>query len=313
MNLNIRQVRAFLLTARYRSFSRAAEQLYISQSGISVMMREMEAQLGFRLFNRTTRKVTLTEFGKKLLPVADASLQALQASIAELAHAASNELRRFTVGVTPLIATHLAPPAVAEYSRENPNVQIRLYDAERPRIIAMVESGELDMGIGVFMKPTSNVRAVPLARFELMAIGPRRSRGRSLTWEALAELPLIALPPDSNIQQLVTRYLARGGRKRPPDLIVNSLEAQIAMAEAGGGYAVLPTFAVPACKRWRVAMHALADPTAELDLYRIHNRGKALPAEIQRFSAFLQSYMAPWTARRARRGQAVALVRQPSA
>jgi DNA-binding transcriptional LysR family regulator len=78
MNITSRQLRAFLLTARYQSFSRAADQLFITQSGMSVLVRELEAQLGFRLFERTTRRVTLTEFGSKFLPIADRSLVDLE-------------------------------------------------------------------------------------------------------------------------------------------------------------------------------------------------------------------------------------------
>ena len=82
MNITSRQLRAFLLTARYQSFSRAADQLFITQSGMSVLVRELEAQLGFRLFERTTRRVTLTEFGSKFLPIAERSLVDLESAAA---------------------------------------------------------------------------------------------------------------------------------------------------------------------------------------------------------------------------------------
>src|SRR5258705_272173 len=80
MKISSRQLKAFVLTARHRSFSRAAEQLFISQSGMSVLVRELETQLGFRLFDRTTRKVSLTEPGLRFLPIAArvAALAALE-------------------------------------------------------------------------------------------------------------------------------------------------------------------------------------------------------------------------------------------
>src|SRR5262245_15608978 len=89
MNITSRQLKAFLLTARYGSFSRAAERLFITQSGMSVLVRELEAQLGFRLFERTTRKVTLTEFGSRLLPIADRSLLELEAAASNIGRSAS--------------------------------------------------------------------------------------------------------------------------------------------------------------------------------------------------------------------------------
>src|SRR5207302_2043235 len=89
MNITSRQLRAFLLTARYQSFSRAADQLFITQSGMSVLVRELEAQLGFRLFERTTRRVTLTEFGSKFLPIADRSLVDLESAAANIGRSVS--------------------------------------------------------------------------------------------------------------------------------------------------------------------------------------------------------------------------------
>src|SRR5216110_3068691 len=87
MNISSRQLKAFVLTARHQSFSRAAEQLFITQSGMSVLVRELEGQLGFRLFDRTTRKVALTEFGTKFLPIADRSLLELEAAASVIGRA----------------------------------------------------------------------------------------------------------------------------------------------------------------------------------------------------------------------------------
>src|SRR5688500_19894281 len=91
MNITSRQLKAFVLTARHQSFSRAAEQLFITQSGMSVLVRELESQLGVRLFERTTRKVALTEFGSQFLPVADRSLRELEEAAAKLSRSARSE------------------------------------------------------------------------------------------------------------------------------------------------------------------------------------------------------------------------------
>lgn len=99
MNITSRQLRAFLLIARHESFSRAAEQMFITQSGMSIIVRELESQLGFRLFERTTRKVRLTEFGSKFLPIADRCL-------CDLERAARN-IRRLAVSTLTVHATSL--------------------------------------------------------------------------------------------------------------------------------------------------------------------------------------------------------------
>src|SRR5438105_12615072 len=137
MNITSRQLKAFLLTAQHQSFSRAAEQLFITQSGMSVLVRELEAQLGFRLFDRTTRRVSLTEFGVKFLPIADRSLLDLEAAAANIGRAATEADRHLCIGATPLVAAGLLPPAIAEYAKRKPDLEIRVYDARRPRLIEM--------------------------------------------------------------------------------------------------------------------------------------------------------------------------------
>src|SRR6185369_8249516 len=89
MNITTRQLKAFVLTARHQSFSRAAEELFITQSGMSVLVRELETQLGFRLFERTTRKVMLTDPGAMFLPVAERSLRELETAALHLSRAAA--------------------------------------------------------------------------------------------------------------------------------------------------------------------------------------------------------------------------------
>ena len=95
MDFSSRQLRAFLLVAQHRSFSRAAEALFITPSGLSVMIRELEGQLGFRLFDRTSRHVALTSYGGELLTVAQSCLDQFDTAIARLGRAATQGQARF--------------------------------------------------------------------------------------------------------------------------------------------------------------------------------------------------------------------------
>ena len=78
MNLSMRQLRAVVHLAQLRSFTRAAERLFITQAGLSATVRELESELGFRLFERTTRSVSLTRAGQQFLPVAHRTLVELE-------------------------------------------------------------------------------------------------------------------------------------------------------------------------------------------------------------------------------------------
>src|SRR4051812_2012755 len=112
MNVTTRQLKAFVLTARHQSFSRAAEELFITQSGMSVLVRELETQLGFRLFERTTRKVMLTEPGSKFLRVPARSRRDLETAALSLPRGAAGAGAPLTIGAPPFPAAELLPQAI---------------------------------------------------------------------------------------------------------------------------------------------------------------------------------------------------------
>jgi DNA-binding transcriptional LysR family regulator len=294
MNITSRQLKAFLLTARYQSFSRAADQLYITQSGMSVLVRELEAQLGFRLFERTTRRVALTKFGAKFLPIADKSLLDLEQGAANIGRSASAEKGELAVGATPFIAADILPTALAAYALRNPELHVRLIDAEGARLVEMLQVGELDVVLTAMQHETPGVRKSPLARFSLMVVARREDTlpfGGELAWRELAERRLIAFPPGNPIRELVDEHLARAGRREPPEIVCNYLETQIAMVEVGAGVAVVPSFAMRACAKRAITMHPLVAPHVSGTEYWLTSRSRKLPEGTEGFNAFLKGYM----------------------
>jgi DNA-binding transcriptional LysR family regulator len=297
MNITSRQLKAFLLTARHQSFSRAAEQLYITQSGMSVLIRELEEQLGFRLFDRTTRRVTLTEFGNRFLPIADRSVVELEAAAQNIGRSATAASRRLTLGAMPTIAGKLLPAAIGEFAKRDPGLEIELHDGDRASLVARVASGELDAALGCFIEPVPGLRRTLLYRFSLMAIQSQADAlrmGRPMRWADFVEARLIGAPADNPVQQLVERQLQRLGRHDPPELTFNYLDTIIAMVEVGAGVAVVPSFAIPACRYHSIAMHPLADPVVPVELYEIADRGRKLPDGAAQFNDFLKGYIAQW-------------------
>jgi len=294
MNITSRQLKAFLLTARYQSFSRAADQLYITQSGMSVLVRELEAQLGFRLFERTTRKVTLTKFGSKFLPIADKSLLELEQAAANIGRSASAEKGELSVGATPFVAADILPSALAAYALRNPELHVRLIDAEGTRLVEMLQAGELDVALTALHHDTPGVRRSPLARFSMMVIAPRDSTTRlplEVPWQDLARERLIGFPSGNPIREVVDEHLARAGRREAPEVVCNYLETQIAMVEVGAGLAVVPSFAAPACAKRGLVAHALVSPQVTGNVYWLVSRSRKLPEGSESFNAFLKDYM----------------------
>jgi DNA-binding transcriptional LysR family regulator len=300
MNVTSRQLKAFLLTARHQSFSRAAEELFITQSGMSLLVRELETQLGFRLLHRTTRRVSLTEAGTRFFPVAERSLSALESAATSIGRAAGDARPRLSVGATPLIAAELLAPAVAQYRHANSRLDIQVHDMQGTRLIEMLQAGEIDVAVSDFMHDVAGADKMPLARFSLMLIrsqdhGPVLSP--LVKWSDIAMRRLIGCSPDNSIQELVDERLLGAGRRHPPEIVCNYPGTQIAMVESGAGIAVMPSLALRACLKRKVVVHALVDPVVSGELFWIVNKGRPLHAAAGRFCVFLRDSVAEWSGR----------------
>lgn len=291
MNISLRQLKAFLQVARLGNFTRAAEQMHITQAGLSIMMRELEAQLNCRLFDRTTRIVTLTAAGEQFLPVAGRTLADLESSAAQLGAITERARQTLLVGATPLISSTVLPAVCQAFRQTHPEVTVKLVDTDRLQVQNMVEQGELDFGLGAFFKATAGIELTPLFSFQLMWIAPgdaaEPAAAGSLPWAALVDAQLIGLPPENKIQQFIENHLAGIGRAHEERLTFNNFETLIAMVAAGVGTAIVPTYAMAACSRHRVRMVVLDEPAASLNFYRVTKRGRA-PANAM--SAFTDAF-----------------------
>jgi len=299
MDFTSRQFRAFSLVAQHHSFTRAAEALFITPSGLSVLIRELEAQLGFRLFDRTTRHVALTAQGNELLALARRTLQDIDAAVSRIGQTTKEASKSISIGAPPLVAANILPQAINEFHNQRPDLRIQLFDENLATIMQRVEAGKLDMGLGIF-SPAPGIRRTPFFRFSLMVIRPDNDpalRRASTTWSALKGESLISMPSTSPLQQLINKHLAQAAVVSKATLFLNSLDTQIAMVEAGQGIAVIPSFGLPACRNRRVVMSRLINPVVTLDFHQIRNRGKRLPSGADDFTSFLQSYIARWAGR----------------
>jgi LysR family transcriptional regulator, carnitine catabolism transcriptional activator len=299
MEVSTRQLRAFRLVALHQNFTRAAEALFITPSGLSVLIKELEGRVGFRLFDRTTRHVELTFHGKELLTVIQRNLEELDAAIASIGRSAKSRDLLLTLGTTPLVAANILPPAMHEFRKLRPDVRIQLYDADLPTLITMVEAGKLDLSLGIF-KAMPDIHREPFFRFSLMiARGAKNDTQprRTTTWSALDGETLISLSPGHPHQQLIDKHLARAGVKVKINSVVNLLDTQIALVEAEEGMAVIPSFGMPACRNRKVVVSPLINPVVRFDFHMISPRGKELPPGADEFTSYLKNYIANWAGR----------------
>jgi DNA-binding transcriptional LysR family regulator len=296
MNLSMRQIRAFLQVARTGSFTRAAERSHMTQAGLSILVREVERQFGTRLFDRTTRAVQLTEAGRRFAVVAESVLQQLEDATTEVDALGQVARRQLRIAATPLVSAQLLPQLLARLRADHPAVRVRLLDSDLPGVQDLVETGAADIGLGFFFKVASGLVRRRIADFALMKVSPAADLPQALgraRWSSLRAAPLISLPADNPIQRVIDGHLHKLGvaGDDAAGQAVSFFATQISMVEAGFGHAVMPTFAVAACRRHRVRMDVLGSPQVKLGFYRVARRGAAETAAMAAFDEAVAQHL----------------------
>lgn len=296
INAHSRQLLAFLEICRLGSFARAAESVHLSPSGLSMLVKELEEQVGARLFDRNTRAIALTDAGRHLRPVAERIVDELRRLREAIAGADAAVRARLDIAATPMMSASLLPAVLRSFAAQHPDVRVQLADVDVASVRNRVLEGQADIGLGFFVKPAVGLLRQPLCKFQLMRISPpaqRRARpqaaaGASLPWSSLLALPLLSLPSDNPIQVLIETHLARMGRAQEDRPRANLLATLVGMVEAGLGHAVIPSFALDECLRRGLGIAMLVKPAVHLDLFLVSRRGaRPKPAALQ-FTAALK-------------------------
>lgn len=302
MNVSSRQLKAFVLVARLKNFTRAAEKMHMTQAGLSVMMRELEAQIGARLFDRTPRLVTLTDSGESLFPVAlrvSEEIDDIWAKINTIGENARSVLR---VAATPMVAANLLPAVCNNFRDSHPNVHISVVDCDLSQVHRLVDNGDVDMGIGFFSKAfhgidrtllhTSRlmrVDAFPEAKVGIACESSDQVQDECAPWSSLGTGTLLGLPPTNPIQKMVDAQLSHIDCSAMERQWLNHFETLIAMVASGAGATVIPSLAMLACRRYPVRFKMMVDPVVELGLYRITKMGREKYPAMVDFSDALMS------------------------
>src|ERR1700751_1823109 len=188
MNITLRQLYGFKAVADLGTFTARAERMRLAQPALSLNIRDLERELGARLFDRTTRRVELTAAGREFLQSVDKLIVDLEHAVQNARDLAERKRGRLVVAAPPLLAALIVPGAVADYKKRFPSIGVSVIDAQTNIIVDKVRSGEADCGIGTFAEAEEGIRRQSLFEDALMAWCPAQSpcaRSSRLAWKDL--------------------------------------------------------------------------------------------------------------------------------
>jgi DNA-binding transcriptional LysR family regulator len=243
MIAEIRHIDAFLAVARHGNFTRAAAALHVSQPALTVQIRQIEAALGVRLFDRNNRRVALTQVGRELVAPFERIVLDLGAVVASAHDFAAHRRGVVTVGCLPSIAAELLPRAIADLARRHEGLVVRVRDAVAARVVELVKAGEVDFGVSGRGVVDRDLDETPLFVDRLAAFLPhdhRLARRRHVTLREIAAEPLILTGQDSSVRVLVDGALRHERLVAHVAQEATYMTTALGMAAAGLGVAILP-------------------------------------------------------------------------
>ncbi len=232
--------------AAHRSFSRAAEELGLTQPSVTARIQGLERDMQETLFERNGRGVGLTEVGASFLPHVQRVLKALQDGRDAVQSLRQLELGTLRLGAAPTISTYVLPKLVKEFRSRYPGLDVTVRTEYSDQIVQMVLADEVHVGLERTISHPEVV-TVPLYRDEVVFVTspehPLAKQGAA-TIEEVSRQPLIMFNRGSSYYTLVHDALRKAGALVTPMMELDNMEATKKMVEEGLGVAMLPRVAI---------------------------------------------------------------------
>lgn len=291
MRMTLRQLQVFRSVCTNLSYSRAAEEMALTQPAVSLQIRQLEELLGQPLFDYVGKKLYLTEAAEALqLASADifGRLESLDMQLADLQGSLQGQLSLAVESSVKYFIPHL----FAAFRREYPEVNLQLVVTNHNQAVKRLSTNRDDLLIMSRVPTDMNLEFLPFLNNPIIAVAPPDHplyQHAQLSLQDLTAFPLLTREPGSGTRQACEEYFHLKRAHFAHSLEVGSLESQREGVLAGLGVALLPRHAV----RRELDIGVLRElPVAELPLLRswclVHPRGKYLSPVAQAFFAFVR-------------------------
>lgn len=250
--MDLHQLKYVIEIANMHSISRAAENLFISQSTLSQFLTKLESELGVSLFERKRNDMILTPAGKAYVEVCEKMLQEKNELYNRLADMAQSKTGSFSVGITPQWGAVAYSHIIGPFHEVYPDVQVTVTEEIAVPLIRLLKEGKIDMGIipladnsslpleSILLQAEELILAIPKDHAASLPLMYTEEKLPSIDVAALENEPMIFSQNKTTIRQLEDQCFA--ARKAIPDIIaeINSHPASLIMVEQGIGSTFVP-------------------------------------------------------------------------
>jgi len=247
INYDILDLQAFVAVAGRASFRHAAADVFLSQSALSRRIDKLEESLGVKLFERTTRRVQLTNVGETFLVNVRTALDGLEDAVLGIADLAAHRTGTVSLACVPSAVWHFLPEVLKQFSARYPRIRVRIHDESAQDVLNLVLTGEADFGINFAgaENPEIVFEAIHVESYVLAMRHDHPLATRTvLSWKDTVDERYISVAKSSGNRSVIDAALA-GIEKHPVILCeVNHVSGVLALVEAGIGVAAVPGLSV---------------------------------------------------------------------
>jgi DNA-binding transcriptional LysR family regulator len=290
LHVTFRQLRVFEAVARNLSYSRAAEELFLTQPAVSMQIKLLEESAGLPLFEQLGKKIFLTEAGREMFHYARAIAGQLAEAEAVLTELKGLQRGKLNISVVST-ANYFAPQLLAVFCRRFDNITLSLNVANRETLLAQLKDNEMDMAIMGQPPDGQDIEAAPFMDNPLVVVASPShplARARDITPAQLASATFIVREPGSGTRGAMERYFQLHGMTLHTGMEMSTTEAIKQAVQAGMGLAVVSrhTIALELETRRLIILDVMDFPILR-HWYVAHRKGKRLSAVAQAFKEFL--------------------------
>lgn len=287
--MNLFYLRYFVTLARMRHYTKAAEQLCITQPSLSHAISEMEKELGVPLFEKNGRRTTLTRFGEEFLVCAEHTLDTLDSGVASIQrHARGEGLIR--LGLLRPLGVNYVPRLASGFLKENPGLDLHFtfHSGVTQELLDGLSGRKYDLIFCSQPPETSGLVSVPVKKQELVLITPENhplAARRTIDLAETLDWPHIFFEKSTGIRAVIDRMFEETGGQ--PEIAYETEEDEViaGLVTQGFGIAVVPYMDL--LLKLNVRILKISSPAYERAFFMVHDKSVYLPPAVQNFRQYV--------------------------
>jgi len=296
--MDLRRLETFCRVAELKSFSRAAEAIYLTQPTVSGHITSLERDMGLKLFDRLGRETTLTHAGQILYRYSKDILRLRDEAINAVSEFSQVKRGTITLGGSTIPGEYVLPKIMGAFHAQYPGIMVRLIVADSQRIADLLLGGDIEVSVTGMRIDDTKSESFPLFRDRVVLVADpdHPLAGKThVTWTDILSTPLLIREPGSGTRKAFVEYLSAAGYRFEECRISGEVGSTTAVKEgvkSGGSVGFVSDLAVTDELRHNtlVKIDVADSPSPVRDFFAAVRRGKDLSPPARRFLDFLLSW-----------------------